>query len=258
MLVVRMRVCEREVVRRRRVAPLAARIYGAWATRLPATARTGQRAWRSTRSVVLPRRHAKALMAGRGHQRVSECQLARDREVGLMQDRPDHRGADVEGFSTLDRLLSGGSRRRIWRGATTCHPLGARVAVVPSSSRPEAAGIVTVTCWPRASGLAILLTPIGIASCCLTGREAMDCGLQRVIDRFPELAASIRDCFDVDQSFREMCGDYAETLEALQRWQASDSPQRARSHRGVSRACWSAGDRDRRRAATSFPGATMR
>ncbi len=55
----------------------------------------------------------------------------------------------------------------------------------------------------------------------------MGCGLQRVIDRFPELAASIRERFDVDQSFREMCGDYAETLEALQRWQASDSPQRA-------------------------------
>jgi hypothetical protein len=54
----------------------------------------------------------------------------------------------------------------------------------------------------------------------------MGCGLQRVIDRFPELAASIRECFDVDQSFREMCGDYAETLEALQWWQASDSPQR--------------------------------
>lgn len=54
----------------------------------------------------------------------------------------------------------------------------------------------------------------------------MGCGLQRVIDRFPEFAASIRDCFDVDQSFREMCGDYTETLEALQRWQASDSPQR--------------------------------
>ena len=54
----------------------------------------------------------------------------------------------------------------------------------------------------------------------------MDCGLQRVIDRFPELAAAIRDCFDDDQMFREMCGDYAETLAALQRWQASDSPQR--------------------------------
>jgi hypothetical protein len=104
--------------------------------------------------------------------------------------------------------------------------LALAMAVVPSSSRPEAAGIVTVTCWPRAFGLAILLTPIGIASCCLTEREAMDCGLQRVIDRFPELAASIRECFDVDQSFREMCGDYTVTLEALQRWQASDSPQR--------------------------------
>jgi hypothetical protein len=100
------------------------------------------------------------------------------------------------------------------------------MAVVPSSSRPAVAGIVTVTCWPRAFELAMILTPIGIASCCLTEREAMGCALQRVIDRFPEFAASIRDCFDVDQSFREMCGDYAETLEALQRWQASDSPQR--------------------------------
>ena len=55
----------------------------------------------------------------------------------------------------------------------------------------------------------------------------MVCGLQRVIDRFPQLAASIRDCFDNAQSFRDMCGDYAEALEALQRWQASDSPLRA-------------------------------
>jgi hypothetical protein len=55
----------------------------------------------------------------------------------------------------------------------------------------------------------------------------MDSGLQRVIDRFPQLAASIRDCFDDHPSFREMCGDYADTMEALQRWQAADSPLRA-------------------------------
>ena len=52
-------------------------------------------------------------------------------------------------------------------------------------------------------------------------------GLQRAIDRFPQLAASIRDRFDDEQSFRDMCHDYAETLEALERWQASDSPRRA-------------------------------
>ena len=43
----------------------------------------------------------------------------------------------------------------------------------------------------------------------------MDGGLQRVIDRFPQLAASIRDRFDDDQSFRDMCHDYAE---AWKRW----------------------------------------
>ena len=58
-------------------------------------------------------------------------------------------------------------------------------------------------------------------------REPMDSGLQRVIDRFPQLAASIRDCFDDHPSFREMCGDYADTLEALQRWQASSGPHKA-------------------------------
>ena len=55
----------------------------------------------------------------------------------------------------------------------------------------------------------------------------MDCGVARVIERFPQHAASIRDRFHADQSFREMCGDYAETLEALQRWQASSAPHQA-------------------------------
>lgn len=55
----------------------------------------------------------------------------------------------------------------------------------------------------------------------------MDSGLERVIGRFPELTASIQGRFHDDQSFREMCGDYAETLEALRRWQASDVPKKA-------------------------------
>jgi hypothetical protein len=59
------------------------------------------------------------------------------------------------------------------------------------------------------------------------GRGDMDPGMARVIQCFPEQAASIRNRFHDDQSFREMCGDYADALEALQRWQASDSPQKA-------------------------------
>lgn len=55
----------------------------------------------------------------------------------------------------------------------------------------------------------------------------MDPGMARVIECFPEHAAAIRDRFQVDQSFREMCGDYAETLQALERWQASFRPQKA-------------------------------
>ena len=55
----------------------------------------------------------------------------------------------------------------------------------------------------------------------------MNCGLPRVIERFPQLAASIQDRFQDDEGFREMCRDYADALEALQRWEASDSPQRA-------------------------------
>jgi hypothetical protein len=55
----------------------------------------------------------------------------------------------------------------------------------------------------------------------------MDAGMQRVIERFPKHAASIRELFHADQSFREMCGDYADTLETLQRWQASSGPHKA-------------------------------
>ncbi|MGH6917928.1 MAG: hypothetical protein ACREJ0_09505 [Geminicoccaceae bacterium] len=59
------------------------------------------------------------------------------------------------------------------------------------------------------------------------GSERIDSGIERAIERFPELEASIRDRFHDDPSFREMCGDYAEALEALQRWQVSDVPQKA-------------------------------
>ena len=51
--------------------------------------------------------------------------------------------------------------------------------------------------------------------------------MQRVIERFPELAAALQERFHADQSLREMCSDYAETLEALRRWQASSDPHRA-------------------------------
>jgi hypothetical protein len=50
----------------------------------------------------------------------------------------------------------------------------------------------------------------------------MDSGMARVIQCFPEHTASIRRRFHGDPSFREMCSDYAEALEALRRWQASD------------------------------------
>jgi hypothetical protein len=55
----------------------------------------------------------------------------------------------------------------------------------------------------------------------------MDAGMQRVIARFPKHAASILALFHADQSFREMCGDYADTLDALQRWKASCGPHKA-------------------------------
>jgi hypothetical protein len=55
----------------------------------------------------------------------------------------------------------------------------------------------------------------------------MDAGMQHVIERFPKQAASIRDLFHADQSFRDICGDYADTLEALQRWEASSGPHKA-------------------------------
>jgi hypothetical protein len=51
--------------------------------------------------------------------------------------------------------------------------------------------------------------------------------MERVMERFPEHAPAIQNRFRGDQSFREMCSDYAEALEALQRWQASEAPQQA-------------------------------
>jgi hypothetical protein len=56
--------------------------------------------------------------------------------------------------------------------------------------------------------------------------ERMASPMGRVIERFPELAQAIRNAFHADPSFREMCDDYAEALDALQRWQASGDPQR--------------------------------
>jgi hypothetical protein len=54
----------------------------------------------------------------------------------------------------------------------------------------------------------------------------METGMARVIECFPEHAATIQDRFHANQSFRDMCGDYAEALDALQRWQASDGPKK--------------------------------
>jgi hypothetical protein len=55
----------------------------------------------------------------------------------------------------------------------------------------------------------------------------MESGMAQAMDRFPERAMSIRARFRADQRFREMCGDYAEALQALQRWRASSGPHRA-------------------------------
>lgn len=58
-------------------------------------------------------------------------------------------------------------------------------------------------------------------------QDRMDTGVKRVIERFPALAASLQERFPVDQSLREMCSDYADTLQALHRWQASRGPHKA-------------------------------
>jgi DnaJ-domain-containing protein 1 len=55
----------------------------------------------------------------------------------------------------------------------------------------------------------------------------MDSGMAHAMERFPEHATSIHDRFHADQSFREMCADYADALQALQRWQASRGPYKA-------------------------------
>lgn len=52
-------------------------------------------------------------------------------------------------------------------------------------------------------------------------------GVERVIERFPEHAGSIRERFHDDEGFREMCGDYAEALQALQGWRMSQDPLKA-------------------------------
>lgn len=59
------------------------------------------------------------------------------------------------------------------------------------------------------------------------GPERMDLGMERMIAQFPEHAPLIQTRFREDPSFREMCSDYAEALEALQRWQGSEVPQKA-------------------------------
>jgi hypothetical protein len=58
-------------------------------------------------------------------------------------------------------------------------------------------------------------------------RDLAESGMERLLERAPELATSIQGRFHDDPSFREMCSDYAEALETLQRWQASDDPHRA-------------------------------
>ena len=71
------------------------------------------------------------------------------------------------------------------------------------------------------------------------GRERMEWGMARVVARFPEHAASIQTRFREDPSFREMCSDYAEALEALQRWEACDAPQqsdRIEEYQGLAKA----------------------
>jgi hypothetical protein len=55
----------------------------------------------------------------------------------------------------------------------------------------------------------------------------MDSGMAHAMERFPEHATSIQDRFHADQGFREICSDYAETIDALQRWEASRGPHKA-------------------------------
>lgn len=51
--------------------------------------------------------------------------------------------------------------------------------------------------------------------------------MQRVIERFPQLTESIQEHFYGDRRFQEICTDYAEALEALERWEVSQDRQRA-------------------------------
>jgi hypothetical protein len=59
------------------------------------------------------------------------------------------------------------------------------------------------------------------------GRALTHSGLERVIERFPEFASALQERFHADQSLRDICSDYADTIEALQRWEASTAPHRA-------------------------------
>ena len=54
----------------------------------------------------------------------------------------------------------------------------------------------------------------------------MDARMQRVIERFPQLTDSIKDRFYDDRCFQEICTDYTEALEALERWEVSQDLQR--------------------------------
>ena len=84
---------------------------------------------------------------------------------------------------------------------------------------------VTVTCSP-APPEPINDRNVSVGGYCSMGMGQTLSGVERVIERFTEHAASIRGRFQDDQSFREMCGDYAETLQALHRWRASNDPLR--------------------------------
>jgi hypothetical protein len=85
---------------------------------------------------------------------------------------------------------------------------------------------VTVTCSPCSSAR-VILAQARRQGYCSKGKQGVDSGVGRLIERFPEYAASIQDRFHDDESFRDMCSDYAETLEALQRWEASSGPHKA-------------------------------
>jgi hypothetical protein len=55
----------------------------------------------------------------------------------------------------------------------------------------------------------------------------MDARMRRVIERFPHLSAAVEERFYDDRRFQEICTDYAEALEVLRNWEASQDPARA-------------------------------